>query len=68
MAFGGFAFAPDGKGVYYTRNVTPGPIFEYAQDSNGDLFHIERYDLNDGEVTPVAAGPGGAVRGLLHMG
>jgi imidazolonepropionase-like amidohydrolase/Tol biopolymer transport system component len=55
-------FAPDGKGVYYTRNVTAGPIFEYAQDSNTDLFHIERYDLNDGEVTTVAAGPGGAVR------
>lgn len=55
-------FAPDGKGVYYTRNVTPGPIFEYAQDSNTDLFHIERYDLNDGEVTTIAAGPGGAVR------
>lgn len=55
-------FASDGKGVYYTRNVTPGPIFEYAQDSNTDLFHIERYDLNDGEVTTVAAGPGGAVR------
>ena len=55
-------FAPDGKGVYYTRNITPGPIFEYAQDSNGDLFHIERYDLNDGEVTTIAAGAGGAVR------
>src|SRR3546814_11502121 len=26
-------FAPDGKSVYYTRNVTPGPIFEYAQRS-----------------------------------
>ena len=55
-------FAPDGKTVYYTRNVTPGPIFEYAQDSNTDLFHIERYDLNDGEVTTAASGPGGAVR------
>lgn len=55
-------FAPDGKGVYYTRNVTPGPIFEYAQDSNTDLFHIERYDLGDGEVTTIAAGSGGAVR------
>ena len=53
---------PDGKGVYYTRNVTPGPIFEYAQDSNTDLFHIERYDLNDGKVTTIAAGAGGAVR------
>lgn len=55
-------FAPDGKGVYYTRNVTPGPIFEYAQDSNTDLFHIERYDMNDGEITTVASGAGGAVR------
>lgn len=54
--------SPDGKGVYYTRNVTSGPIFEYAQDSNTDLFHIERYDLNDGKVTTVAAGAGGAVR------
>ena len=55
-------FAPDGRGVYYARNVTPGPIFEYAQDSNTDLFHIERYDLNNGEVTTAASGPGGAVR------
>lgn len=55
-------FAPDGKGVYFTRNVTPGPIFEYAQDSNTDLFHIERYDLNDGEITTIASGAGGAVR------
>ena len=55
-------FAPDGKSVYYTRNVTPGPIFEYAQDSNTDLFHIERYNLGDGEVSTAASGPGGAVR------
>ena len=26
-------YAPDGKSIYYTRNVTPGPIFEYAQNS-----------------------------------
>jgi dipeptidyl aminopeptidase/acylaminoacyl peptidase len=26
-----------------TRNTTPGPIFEYAQDSNNQLFAIERY-------------------------
>lgn len=55
-------FAPDGKGIYYTRNVTPGPIFEYAQNSNTDLFHIERYDLDSGEVTTVAQGVGGSVR------
>jgi len=56
------AYAPDGKSVYYTRNVTPGPIFEYAQDSNTDLFHIERYDLETGEVTTAVSGPGGSVR------
>ena len=55
-------FAPDGKGVYYTRNVTSGPIFEYAQDSNGGLFEIERYDLNSGETTTIVSGDGGAVR------
>ncbi len=55
-------FAPDGKSVYFTRNVTPGPIFEYAQDSNSDLFHIERYNLEDGETSTAASGAGGAVR------
>nr|MDQ3074177.1 amidohydrolase family protein [Pseudomonadota bacterium] len=48
--------------VYYTRNVTPGPIFQYAQDSNTNLFHIERYDLATGEVTAAVSGPGGSVR------
>ena len=33
-------YAPDGSAIYYTRNITPGPIFEYAQDSNQDLFNI----------------------------
>jgi dipeptidyl aminopeptidase/acylaminoacyl peptidase len=35
-------YAPDGKSIYYTRNVSPGNTFEYAQDSNGSLFEIER--------------------------
>lgn len=55
-------YAPDGKGIYYTKNVTPGPIFEYAQDSNTNLFNIERYDLETGEVSTVVSGEGGAVR------
>lgn len=55
-------YAPDGKSLYYTRNVTPGPIFEYAQDSNTDLFHIERYDMETGEVSTIASGVGGSVR------
>ena len=55
-------FSPDGKGLYYTRNITRGPVFEYAQDSNTDLFNIERYDLESGEISTVASGPGGSVR------
>ncbi len=55
-------YAPDGKSLYYTRNVTPGPIFEYAQDSNSDLFDIERYDFETGTVGKAVSGPGGAVR------
>lgn len=55
-------YAPDGRSLYYTRNITPGPIFEYAQNSNTDLFDIERYDLDTGEVTKAASGVGGSVR------
>lgn len=55
-------YAPDGKHIYYTRNVTPGPIFEYAQNSRTDLFNIERYDIETGEVTTAVSGVGGSVR------
>ena len=55
-------FSPDGQAVYYTRNVTSGPIFEYAQDSQQSVFEIERYDLKTGEVTTTVSGFGGAVR------
>ena len=55
-------YAPDGSAIYYTRNITPGPIFEYAQDSNQDLFNIERYDLATDKVTTAVSGYGGSVR------
>ncbi len=55
-------FAPDGKSIYFTRNITPGPVFEYAQDSNTDLFNIERYELATGETSTAVAGEGGSVR------
>jgi imidazolonepropionase-like amidohydrolase/Tol biopolymer transport system component len=55
-------FAPDGSAIYYTRNTTSGPIFEYAQDSNAGIFAIERKDLATGEVTTAVSGYGGAVR------
>ena len=55
-------FSPDGNYVYYSQNITPGPIFEYAQDSNTELFQIKRYDMETGEIDTAAGGAGGAVR------
>lgn len=55
-------FSPDGKGIYYTRNITPGSTFIYAQDSNTELFNISRYDMETGKITKAAGGAGGAVR------
>jgi len=55
-------YAPDGKSLYFVRNITPGPIFQYAQDSNTNLFEIHRYELDSGEVSTVVSGAGGSVR------
>ena len=55
-------FSPDGSGIYFTRNVSSGNTFIYAQDSNQSLFEIDRYDLETGERKTIASGPGGSVR------
>ena len=55
-------FSPDGRHIYYTQNTTSGPIFEYAQDSNKQIFQIKRYDMETGEIDVAAGGAGGAVR------
>ncbi len=55
-------YAPDGKSIYYTRNVSPGATFTYAQDSTQSLFEIERYEIATGEVTTTVSGYGGSVR------
>ncbi|MGP1283220.1 MAG: amidohydrolase family protein [Parasphingopyxis sp.] len=54
-------FAPDGTGVYFSRNTTPGNQFIYAQDSNTQLFAVERYDMESGERETVVDGEGGAL-------
>lgn len=54
-------FSPDGSGVYFSRNTTPGNQFIYAQDSNTQLFAVERYDMATGERETVVDGEGGAL-------
>ncbi|MDG1416202.1 MAG: amidohydrolase family protein [Maricaulis sp.] len=55
-------FSADGQYIYYTRNVTSGNTFIYAQDSNTDLFNIMRYEMATGETETAVSGVGGAVR------
>lgn len=55
-------YAPDGKSVYFTQNITPGSTFIYAQNSNTDLFNIKKYDLETGETSTAVSGLGGSVR------
>ncbi|MFT7773427.1 amidohydrolase family protein [Roseateles sp.] len=56
------AMSPDGKYLYYSQDTTPGRVFEYNKDSNGEIYKIFRQDLQDGSVEAFVTGPGGAVR------
>ena len=55
-------FSADGASIYYSLNITAGPTFEYAQDSNSNLFAIDRYDMATGKTMRVVSGHGGSVR------
>ncbi|RFB05861.1 amidohydrolase family protein [Parvularcula marina] len=55
-------FSPDGGSIYYTRSTSGGNTFVYADDSNGEIFAIEKYDLETGDRSDVIGGAGGAVR------
>ncbi len=56
------AFSPDGRFIYFSQDVTPGPTFEYAQDSNAIVYEIKRHDLETGETGTFVSGAGGSVR------
>jgi Tol biopolymer transport system component/imidazolonepropionase-like amidohydrolase len=52
---------PDGRWVYYSQDVTPGPTFEYNRDPNRGIYAILRRNLVTGETQRVTGGPGGAI-------
>lgn len=56
------AFSHDGRYVYYAQDTTPGRVWQYSKDATGQIFVIQRYDRQDGEVDTYVSGPGGAVR------
>ncbi len=55
-------FSPDGQKVYFSRDSTPGPIFEYSKDSNGQIYEIFSIDRHTGDIKAEISGAGGAVR------
>jgi imidazolonepropionase-like amidohydrolase/Tol biopolymer transport system component len=55
------SFSPDGKYIYYTRDITPGSTFSYNRDALQGIFAIIRYDRETGEEERFISGAGGAV-------
>ncbi len=56
------AVSADGRYVYYSEDVSPGPQFQYNKDPHGLIYAIKRLDRRDGGIETVIATPGGAVR------
>jgi imidazolonepropionase-like amidohydrolase/Tol biopolymer transport system component len=59
-------FSPDGRYLYFSEDLTPGGVFEYNKDPNGQIYAIQRLDLkagpDDRRLEPIIGGAGGAVR------
>jgi len=55
-------FSPDGRYLYYSQDITPGPVFEYNKDPNGQIYVIQRLDRQTGETDSYITGAGGSFR------
>ena len=53
--------SPDGRYLYYSRDVTPGQTFEYNKDPNGTIYAIMRRDLITGRERRAVSVQGGSV-------
>jgi len=55
------AISPDGRYLYYSKDVTPGVTFEYNKDPNGTIYAIIRRDLTTGRERRAVSVQGGSV-------
>ena len=53
--------SPDGRYLYYSKDVTPGATFEYDKDPNGTIYAIMRRDLTTGRERRAVSVQGGSV-------
>ncbi len=56
------AFSPDGRYLYYSRDITPGGVFQYNKDSNDEIYGILRLDRETNQTENFVTEPGGALR------
>jgi Tol biopolymer transport system component/imidazolonepropionase-like amidohydrolase len=56
------AVSPDGRYVYFSEDVSPGPTFQYNKNPHGVIYAVKRLDRETGKVDTLIATPGGAVR------
>ena len=53
--------SPDGRYLYYSKDVTPGLTFEYNKDPNGTIYAVMRRDLTTGRERRTVSVQGGSV-------
>lgn len=54
--------SPDGKYLYFSEDVSPGPNFEYSKDPNGLIYAIRQLNLTNGKLSNLIAQQGGSAR------
>lgn len=55
-------FSPDGRYLYWSEDMSPGPYFQYNKDPHGTIFMIRRLDLQTNEIRNLIDVNGGACR------
>ena len=56
------AWSPNGRYLYYSQDITPGPRFQYNKDPHQGIYAIQRLDVRERYTQTLLSGPGGAVR------
>ncbi|HEY4230495.1 MAG TPA: amidohydrolase, partial [Thermoanaerobaculia bacterium] len=57
-----FSTDPGGRYLYWSSDTTPGKIWQYNKDPNGQIYVIKRLDRETGKIVDFVTGPGGSVR------
>lgn len=55
------AFSPDGRYIYYAKDVTPGTVWQYNKNPTKGIYQVRRLDRETGKDVGVAGGSGGAI-------